>query len=236
MNSGQQLSRILFLPDKLKIITFWLSQYVTLLLCHMALDAETQHQVTPKLEGWNTGESRVSIWKDLNKPEKQPSQNLMRFNKAKWSCALGSEVLHVPGQPEGWANSPTAAVWGSHNNSCSQPGETPGKGCRGNKGTTAPEVQREAEATALLRLETRSPRQDVAAVFHYLNPLEKTDIDISQGCMAKEQKATVTSCNKGNTNWEGKIFISVGLEHHWNRSPKGLFSHHPWRFSKLLKA
>lgn len=100
MNSGQQLSRILFLPDKLKIITFWLSQYVTLLLCHMALDAETQHQVTPKLEGWNTGESRVSIWKDLNKPEKQPSQNLMRFNKAKWSCALGSEVPHVPGQPE----------------------------------------------------------------------------------------------------------------------------------------
>lgn len=70
----------------------------------------------------------------------------------------------------------------------------------------------------MLRLEARSPRQDVATALHYFNPLEKTDIDISQGCTAKEQKATVTSCNKGNTNWEkilkGKKIISVRLEHH----------------------
>lgn len=66
----------------------------------------------------------------------------------------------------------------------------------------------------MLRLETRSPRQDVATVFHYFIPLEKTDIDISHGCVAKEQKATVTSCNKGNTNWEGKKVISLGLERH----------------------
>lgn len=55
MNSGQQLSRILFLPDKLKIITCWLSQYVTLLLCHMALDAETQHNLIKWHPNWRSG-------------------------------------------------------------------------------------------------------------------------------------------------------------------------------------
>lgn len=138
--------------------------------------------------------------------EEQASRRLIKFNKGKWGCALGSAVLHVPGQAEGWANSPIAGVWASHTNSCSQPGETPGKGCWGHKGTTAPEVQREAGATALLRLEARRPRQEVATIFHYLIPLEETDTDISQGCAAKEQKATVTSCSKGKPNWiQGKF-------------------------------
>lgn len=66
-------------------------------------DTTQPHQVTSKLEEWNTGESRVSIRKDLNKPEEQASRNLVRFNKGKWSRALESAVPHVPGQAERWA-------------------------------------------------------------------------------------------------------------------------------------
>lgn len=47
----------------------------------------------------------------------------------------------------------------------------------------------------------------------------------------QKTKATVTSCNKGNANWEGKQIISVGLEHHWN-GPKGAVQPSPLEIFK----
>lgn len=241
MNSGQQLSRILFLPDKLKIITRWLSQYVTLLLCHMAPDAETQHNLIKWHPNWRSGtlERAGFPFERTSTNQRSNLGNLMRFNKAKWTCALGSECPLCQPRLRAEQTAPELE-FEAHTTTAHNLERLQGRAAeaiREPQHLSYKEMQRPLPCS---RLEARSPRQDVATAFHYLNPLEKTHIDISQGWTAKEQKATVTSCNKGNTNWEkilkGKKIISVGLEHHWNRGPKGLFSHHPWRFSKHLKS
>lgn len=90
MNSGQQLSRILFLPDKLKIITHWLSQYVTLLLCHMAPDAETQHNLIKWHPNWRNGTLERAGF-----PFERTSTNQRsKLAGTSWGSTNPNEVVH----------------------------------------------------------------------------------------------------------------------------------------------
>lgn len=102
MNSGQQLSRILFLPDKLKIITHWLSQYVTLLLCHMALDAETQHNLIKSHPNWRSG----TLERAGFPLERTSTNQRSKLAGTLWGSRKPNEVVHwgqnVPCARPGW--------------------------------------------------------------------------------------------------------------------------------------
>lgn len=160
MNSGQQLSRILFLPDKLKIITRWLSQYVTLLLCHMALDTETQHNLIKWHPNWRSGTLERAGFPFERTSTNQRSKLEKPHEVEQSQMKLCTGVRSAPCARPGWGLNKQPHSWtlGLTQQQLLTAGENPGKGCWDNKGATAQEVQREGEATALLRLETRSPR------------------------------------------------------------------------------
>lgn len=68
------------------------------------------------------------------------------------------------------------------------------------QGTRVLDVQGETGVTDLFSLGMRRPRQDIIAVFCYFNALAKTNSGFSQRHTAKEKKAIVIICNKGNTD------------------------------------
>lgn len=235
MNSCQQLSIIQFLPDKLKIFTCWLSQYVTLLLCHMALDAETKHHLIKWHPNWRSGWYNGEWGFHSEGPlqtggtsQKEPHEVPQRQTK---SCIAGKSTLCTR---SGCGLSEQLCSWslGLTERQLLRTWRNYREGLLRHLGDQSTWGVGEAGATGLFSLEIRRPRGDITAVLHYLNPLNKTGTDFSE----IHSKRTKDNSHKLQ---QEKYWLETWKKNNLSgtsASLKVLFNLHPQRFSKLFKA